>query len=650
LLPCAIVLLGAVLRCTQLNWAQYRRDDAIVLGLAQAALASHRLPWVGMISTLGIDNGPAQIWLVMLGTLAGPSPFVAEWSVALLNVVGIAACYAFGRCAFGRRAGLIAALLLAVSSWSVLYSRRLWGNDMTAPFAALALWSLARVLQRGDRIHQVLIFVWAALLAQVYVVGIAELPAILVGLAAAALLRRLRPLPTALGVVAFLILTGPYVAQTVLPELGSLHRLAGGQQAVTDATSLRFLGETVGLDAYQTYLPQLAGFFNVTMSPLRWISVLTAVTLAGGMVLAGWTVASAQAGAARAVHLVLLVWVLTPVLATARHSVSLFPHYELGTVPGTYVLMALALAWLFSRPRLLWAGVATLFVVGAGQLAAAAVFLADVPNYVRGTQYGVPLADVEALASASRALVNQQGAAGLFVVGHDDGSEMGQALGTWLQNVTVVDDQGSLRVEAGEQRLVFLTTRDDSPLVSFLRSTAPGRIMRFPGDGTAFRLIAVTTSQLHAAAAAQMPATPPVTLGKDVTLLGSALPARVGSGGTLVWAARWGVTATGAREKPVASIFLHLLTPQDAKVAAQDQAFDNHAVRWRVGDEVLTWVPVAIGKTVPSGVNDAVGGLYRIGPGGKIEPLTGPSGPQLDLGRVTTTSGAPATASGDGSP
>ena len=208
-MPCAIVFLGALLRCAQLNWAQYRRDDAIVLGLAQAALTAHRLPWVGMVSTLGIDNGPAQVWLVMLGTLTGPSPFAAAWTVALLNVVGIAACYAFGRMAFGRPAGLIAALLLAVSSWSVLYSRRLWGNDMTAPFAALALWSLARVLLRGDRVHQVLTFVWAALLAQVYVVGIAELPAILVGLAAAAFLRRLRPLPSAIGIVAFLALTGP---------------------------------------------------------------------------------------------------------------------------------------------------------------------------------------------------------------------------------------------------------------------------------------------------------------------------------------------------------------------------------------------------------------------------------------------------------
>jgi 4-amino-4-deoxy-L-arabinose transferase-like glycosyltransferase len=643
-LPCAIVLLGAFLRCAQLNWAQYRRDDAIVLGLAQAALAAHRLPWVGMVSTLGIDNGPAQVWLVMIGTLAGPSPFAAEWIVALLNVVGVAACYAFGRCAFGRRVGLIAALLLAVSAWSVLYSRRLWGNDMTAPFAALALWSLARVLKLGDRAHQVLLFVWAALLAQVYVVGIAELPAILVGLVAAAMLRRLRPLPVTLGVVAFLMMTGPYIVLTVLPELGSLHRLAGGQRAVTDATSLRFLTETVGLDAYQTYLPQLARFVDVTGRPLRWISALAALTLAGGGLLAGWNVAKHREGAARAVTVALLVWVLTPVLATARHGVALFPHYELGTVPGTYVLMALALAWLLSRPRLLWAGVASLFVVGAGQLAAAAIFLADVPNYVRGTQYGVPLADVEALASAARTMVNQQGAVGLLVVGHDDGSEMGQALETWLPNVSVVDDQGSLRVAHGAQRLVFLTTRDDSPLVDFLRRTAPDRTMQFAGDGTAFRLFAVTSAQLRAAASTQMPPTTPATLGGDVTLQGSALTAKVPAGGTLLWSARWRVTAIGAREKPVASIFVHLLTPQGAKVAAQDQAFDNHAVNWQAGDEVLSWVPVTIGRTASSGSADAVGGLYRIGPGGSIEPLAGPEGPLLNLGRVSVTPGAPPAA------
>ena len=649
-MPSAIVFFGALLRCAQLNWAQYRRDDAIVLGLAQAALMAHRLPWVGMISTLGIDNGPAQIWLVMLGTLTGPSPFVAEWTVALLNVVGIAACYAFGRAAFGRPVGLIAALLLAVSSWSVLYSRRLWGNDMTAPFAALALWSLSRVLLRGDRLHQVFVLVWASLLAQVYVVGIAELPAVLLGLAAAAFLRRLHPLPTAIGVVAFLALTGPYVAQTVLPEFGSLHRLAGGQQAVTDATSLRYLAETVGLDAYQTYLPQLARFIDVTANPLRWLNALAALLLGGGALLAAWKLAVCRGGPTRALLLVLLVWIATPVLATARHSVTLCPHYELGAVPATYVLMALGLTWLLMQRWAGWAGLGALLFLLAGQLAAATVFLADVPNYVRGTQYGVPLADVQVLASAARTLVQHQGSAGQVVVGHDDGSEMGQALQTWLPNVTVLNDQGSLRVASGEQRLVFLTTRDDSPLVRFLRRAAPGQVIRFPGDGTAFRLIAVTSSQLRDEARAQMPPVAPATLGGDVTLRGSAVTTEVPAGGTLLWAARWTVTPAGASEKPVASIFFHVLTPHGAKVAAHDQAFDNHAVRWRSGDELLSWVQAPVGKPANGGTAIAVGGLYRLGPGGRIEPLAGPAGAQLNLGQVTIIGNTPQAAADAGPP
>ncbi|HEY8742067.1 MAG TPA: glycosyltransferase family 39 protein, partial [Chloroflexota bacterium] len=588
--PCLIVFLGALLRCAQLNWAQYRRDDAIVLGMAQAALAAHQVPWVGMISTLGIDNGPAQVWLVMLGTLAGPSPFAAAWIVALFNVIGIAACYAFGRCAFGRRVGLIAALLLAVSSWSVLYSRRLWGNDMTAPFAALCLWSLARAVRRGDRVHQVLVFVWAALLAQVYVVGIAELPAILLGLIAAALWRRLQLLPAALGVIAFLVLSGPYVVGTVLPDLGSLHRLTGGQQTVTDTTSLRYLAETVGLDAYQTYLPQLSHSLDVGADPLRLASALAAITMAAGALRALWTVASRRDTGQAILLLVLLIWVMAPVVATARHGVSLFPHYELGTVPGTYVLMAIALDWLLTYRWTLWPAAGALVIVVAGQVAAATVFLTAVPTYVRGTQYGVPLADVAALGTAARNLVNQQDAAQLIVVGHDDGSEMGQALQTWVPGATVVDDQGSLRVSGGDQQLVFLTTRDDSPLVAFLRQTGPGTAMRFPGDDTVFRLFAVNTAQLRAVASTQIPATPPVTLGGDVTLQGAALEPDVHVGGSLVWAARWRVTPAGAAEKPVASIFVHVLTPDGDKVAAHDEAFDNHAVLWQPGDEVLSWV------------------------------------------------------------
>jgi 4-amino-4-deoxy-L-arabinose transferase-like glycosyltransferase len=640
LLPGAIILLGAFLRCAQLNWGQYRRDDAIVLGLAQAALTAHQVPWVGMISTLGIDNGPAQVWLAMLGTLAGPSPFAAEWMIALLNVVGIAACYAFGSSAFGRRVGVIAALLFAVSSWSVLYSRRLWGNDMTAPFAALWLWSFARIMRHDDRMHQVLVFVWAALLAQVYVVGIAELPAIVLGLVAAALMRRLRLTPAALGLLVFLAMTGPYAVQTVIPELSSLHRLTSGQHAIMDSTSLRYLAETVGLDAYQWYLPQLSRLLDIGANPLRLVSMLAALLLAAGAVVAVWTIGTGRDAAQRILLGVVLVWVAVPVAATARHAVALFPHYELGTAPATYILMALALAWPLARPWTRWAALVALLAVVAGQVAAATTFLHDVPNYVRGTQYGLPLADVTTLGAAAQQAVRQAGAAGISVVGHDDGAEMGQALQTWAPNVTIIDDQGSLRIGSGNERLVFLTTGDDSPLVGFLRRTAPSEEFRFRGDDTAFRLFTVTATELRTAAATQMPATTPVTLGGDVTLQGAALATPVRAGDPLLWASRWSVTAAGASDRPVASIFVHLLTEQGAKVGAHDQAFDNHATLWQAGDEILSWVTVPIDATATGGTDVAKGGLYQLGPGNSISPLSGPAGPQLDLGHVQIVSAA----------
>jgi 4-amino-4-deoxy-L-arabinose transferase-like glycosyltransferase len=643
LVPGAIIFLGAVLRCAQLNWGQYRRDDAIVLGLAQTALAAHRLPWVGMISTLGIDNGPAQVWLAMLGTLAGPSPFAAEWVIALLNVVGIAACYAFGRSAFGRRVGVTAALLFAVSSWSVLYSRRLWGNDMTAPFAALWLWSFARVMRHDDRVHQVLVFIWAALLAQVYVVGIAELPAIVLGLVAAALTRRLRLLPTALGILVFLAMTGPYVVQTVLPELGSLHRLTSGQHATLDSTSLHYLAETVGLDAYQWYLPQLARLLDIGANPLRLVSTLAALLLAAGAVVAAGTIWICRDVAQRILLGVVLVWVAVPVAATARHAVALFPHYELGTAPATYILMALALAWLLARPWTSWAAVVAIVAVVAGQLAAATTFLQDVPNYVRGTQYGLPLADVTTLGAAARQAVRQAGAAGLDVVGHDDGAETGQALQTWVPDVTIIDDQGSLRIGSGNDRLVFLTTRDDSPLVDFLRRTAPSEAFRFRGDDTVFRLFTVTTTELRTAAAAQMPVTTPITLGGDVTLQGAALAAPAHPGDPLLWSSRWSVTAAGATDRPVASIFVHVLTEQGTKIAAHDQAFDNHPTLWQAGDEILSWVAVPIDPAA-SGTDFAVGGLYQLGPGNNVTPLAGPAGPQVNLGTVRIPASATAAA------
>lgn len=338
-----------------------------------------------------------------------------------------------------------------------------------------------------------------------------------------------------------------------------------------------------------------------------------------------------------------LVWAALPVAATARHAVTLFPHYLLGAVPATYTLMALALGALLAWRPAAGAGALLTGALVAAQLTAAALFFAAVPNYVRGTEYGVPLHDVQALADRTQQAVRASSAAGVLVIGHYDGAELGEALRTWLPNVTVIDDQGSLRLPAADERLVLVTTRDDSPLVAFLRTLGAGEALHFQGDDTIFRIYSVTTGQLRAAAATAIPATTPRTFGGDVTLQGSALPAHAPAGGTLLWSARWTVTAQGARERPIASVFAHVLSSGDAKAAAHDEAFDNDAARWQPGDTILTWLAVPIPADAAVGRDRVVVGLYRLGAGGAINPLAGPTGPELTLGNIQITPAKPST-------
>jgi len=631
-----------VLRLARLQWAQYRRDDAIVLGLAQHALSLHQVPWAGMISTLGIDNGPAQVWLAMVGSLGGQSPFAAEYVIALLNVVGLAAGYAFARQAFGRNVAICATLLFAVSSWSVLYSRRLWGNDMMAPFAALCLWSLARVMRRGDRVHLVLVGVWAALLAQVYVVAAVQLVAVGVGLLGAIILRRARPIPLIGAVVAFAALTAPYALGTVVPELDHLGHLTGGANATTDLTSLQLLARTTGLGAYQTYLPQLDQLLDANAGLLRVISGACFLLLLCGLVYAAAHWFSAQ----RWLYALTLTWALMPALVTVRHGATLYPHYMLGAVPATYVLMALPLSWLLGMSHWSYLGAAALTAIVAAQTAAADAFLQAAPIYVQGTEYGVPLADVQTLAVAAERAVAASHANQVLVTGHYDGAEMGEALRTWLPNVEVIDDHGSLRIPKEPQRIVLLTTRDDSPMVDFLRGAATSQVYRFPGDGTAFRIFTVSADDLRMAAQRRIASVGPVMFGGELRLDGSSAPAAVTTGSSARWSARWTVTAQGAQDHPVASIFVHLLSSSQQKLAGQDQALDNDAVDWAQGDEILTWLDVAVPASTASGPAELAVGLYRLGPGRQIEPLSGPDGAQQVIANLQIQATQSAVASG----
>ena len=138
-----IVLLAAWLR---LGWSgvnSFGFDEARVSDMALQMARQGKFAALGMQSSTGVPNFAASVWFFALPYALSTNPLVATSLVGLLNVLAVVGMWWLGRTAWGKTAGLVAALLFAASPYLVFYGRSIWSQNLLAPLAVL--WAVAIV-------------------------------------------------------------------------------------------------------------------------------------------------------------------------------------------------------------------------------------------------------------------------------------------------------------------------------------------------------------------------------------------------------------------------------------------------------------------------------------------------------------------------
>lgn len=545
-----LVGLAAVLRLLRLSLAEYRGDDDDMVTAATQALQHGWLQAHGLISSIPIDNGPVAMWLLMLPLAVTSNLLVAQVWVALLNIGSIALCYHVVRTTWNRPVALIATALFAVSPWAVMYSRRLWITAFDAPLALLAFWLLLRWLRpanpspvgRGAAdagldgttaipTDNLIEFPPERMAPSWQRTARRYLPALLCGLAFSAsfqahvvpmgeavtlllvflLFSRAFGLRRILLCLATLAITmAPYVLTTVLPALG---KSIAGQQArrpSVDLQSWYYFGNLVTGRGYQSIAPQGSRLLDATALPftvLDWLavgflvlgSVMTAISV--GRALATRDRYAAGRGA------ILLLWALIPPLGLMVHLVEVHPYYFVVSMPAIYILEGsgvLAAAAFVARiaPTLpaqaLAFGVTGLLL--ASQALLAVPFLAVIPEFWSGADYGLPLQDTVELAMTARTLAGNT----LAVVGgydHDIDYTLYSTLSRQFPGARYADDRGILEYAASDPPLLYLTTHDHSWEARTLRqqfASSEVTTARLPGEGRVFRFFRPPAGALQA--------------------------------------------------------------------------------------------------------------------------------------------------------
>jgi len=136
---CVVLLIALGLRMSHLDSMEFKGDEAFNLTKARELSRGQQFPLTSARSSTDIPEPPIFMYLLSLPIVISDDAIFVTASIALLNVFAIYLCYLIARRFFSPLTALISIFLFAVNPWQVLYSRKIWTQNLLPFFALLFL-------------------------------------------------------------------------------------------------------------------------------------------------------------------------------------------------------------------------------------------------------------------------------------------------------------------------------------------------------------------------------------------------------------------------------------------------------------------------------------------------------------------------------
>lgn len=618
------MMLAGYLRLNGLENASFNFDEAYALELSANILEIDPFTARGLPSSVGILNSSAFPYLLTIPLLFNLDPHWATGFVALINTFAVGACYGITRRWFGFGPAIIATSLYALNPWAVIFSRKIWAQNVLSVFT-IALLICLLMYQKGRRPW------WGAFALPVWAIGIqihfsaaALLPVVAISLIAGFNRNNVRQLTV--GGLLFLATFTPMI----FSETGeSWNRLpAVLLEGRFDFESWSLMQELVMGDGDRAYSSrEMASTVQHQLlenPAVRYLTVriMPVWTAAAVLYMFAYPFKMRRLDDRSWRRMVIgLTSISAPLLFMYRPGGQVYIYYLLTIWPASFMAVGVLLddltshvGKLRSRGRPALFGIWAIVMVWLILFASAQLF--DHARFLRlsGQNPGMTVGRVKSIAEEVRSI---QDSGDVYMVNLSRG--LSTALRYTLRqqhNVRGSFSPHSPAVVVNQHHTVLILSAEDQPIVQEIDSNlAEYLALRLSFEGDTRSLLLYKLAFENALEICLQEPLSALTFDGQVTLAGTHLQPSEGRDVFIVNC--WHVHQRPADLPNQLSVFNHLVDAAGNKVTQAD-GLGHVPAQWRDGDLILSYYFLPIPSEIADGEYHLLTGLYRLDTGSRI--------------------------------
>lgn len=576
-----VLAIAAILRMAYPGITEFKADEARLYNLAYDLASGDNIPLHGIGSSIGLPNFPLSAWLYALPIWLWRHPYAPTLFTGLLNTLAVLACWSFARRYWGTRTAIISAFFFAVSPWAVIFSRKIWAQNLLPLFvlgwAITAVMTFAAGKRRAALTHGLLL----GCIPQIHFSGLALLPIS----AVTALICRRR-------VAWGWLISGAAISTAVALPL-AFHLGTHGLPALPSITAIptQFLTDSMvytWMLSAGINIHALAGSYAY-IDYLQTAPDLSAVHwLWGGLIAFGcWRIIRTRYDRKTLPSLFVIAWLVAPAILLLAIPFPVYPHYFIVTFPAQYIIAALGASALLDKmthPLHRATGWGMLVATGGMQVWALIALFQFLSIRATPGGFGAPLAMKLTAVESVRTAMHAGPATEVMIVGSGNDPSVDQFPAVYdalLHDTPHRFIDGSASAVLTTTHVIVLLQTDKQPSHQHYVDWS-NRVTSIPLRIGEDYLKVMELPPLTTKIIPQTVFSPPNTLANGVKLLGFN---PIHTQDTLRWELHWlaGITA-----KENYHFFNHLVDATGERVGQVDLAAFP-ADQWRHGDRVISF-------------------------------------------------------------